>query len=51
MGQNHFKWSNKQLREHVEVLGRHKKSTHIIKECNIFKFLYARVDDSAHLDI
>ena len=20
MGQNHFKWSNKQLREHVEVL-------------------------------
>ena len=50
MGKNHYKWSNKQLREHVEVLDG-KRSTHIFKECNIFKFLYARVDDSEYLDI
>ena len=29
MGQNHFKWSNKQLREHVEVLGG-TRSPHIL---------------------
>ena len=51
MGKNHYKWSNKQLREHVEVLDGKRKHTHIIKECNIFKFLYARVDDSEYLDI
>ena len=28
MGKNHYKWSNKQLREHVEVLDG-KRSTHI----------------------
>ncbi|MGN4738662.1 hypothetical protein [Bacillus cereus group sp. MYBK227-1] len=29
MGKNHYKWSNKQLREHVEVLDG-KRSTHIL---------------------
>ncbi|ARO59865.1 Putative adenine deaminase [Bacillus cereus] len=29
MGENHYKWSNKQLREHVEVLDG-KRSTHIL---------------------
>ena len=49
MGKNHYKWSNKQLREHVEVMVREAHT--YFKECNIFKFLYARVDDSEYLDI
>ncbi|XKK30026.1 hypothetical protein HFP64_02185 [Bacillus sp. AC79A.1] len=50
MGQNHFKWSNKQLREHVEVLDGTRSPHILLKNVTYLNSIYG-VDDSAHLDI
>ncbi|AJQ59693.1 adenosine deaminase [Bacillus thuringiensis] len=48
MGQNHFKWSNKQLREHVEVLDG-TRSPHILLKNATYLNSYMREWMTAHI--